>query len=518
MGVKGLQTFIEQHCPGGLIDIDIEGIARDFQQCYGKKPVLVVDGMGCLNKLYTPFMPWIFGGQWVEFLEEVRCFLDAFKRVGIDLVFIFDGVVERAKYAEWVKRRISERHRLVKIFQCIRETGRHPGPKLYMTPSGLGTYTAFALKHLGATVYYSQIDGDTAIFQYYKKHGLFGVLGQDTDFLIYDIERYFSLNSLRYKRKLEVKMYNRFRLCEELQLHPVHLTLLACLLGNDLIPQTELSQFHREITHTSFELDRKPHISQLVPAVAKFLSEMQIGCLTPEVVADLEKRVFNEVPDKSGLMDKVVRQYTCTSNEPAPQSQPNIHTDVLQVIKDRHVNVKIHRLILKVVVMHELLIGVSITDYTDLTMPTAELVYRPIRKRLFSLLLGVGVQDSQRECRTASETTSRLVVGVNAVKEWCFDADCSMGIEPKVIEAEPLSMPGIYVQFVGCNNTCFRATVGNLWVTTQSLGREGFSVGREIISEIARSFQQSQEKKPIISMIFFSRCHQHKGKTHKSRE
>ena len=28
-------------------------------------------------------------------------------------------------------------------------------------------------------------------------------------------------------------------------------------------------------------------------------------------------------------------------------------------------------------------------------------------------------------------------------------------------------------------------TVGNLWVTTQSLGREGFSVGREIVSEIA---------------------------------
>ena len=33
-------------------------------------------------------------------------------------------------------------------------------------------------------------------------------------------------------------------------------------------------------------------------------------------------------------------------------------------------------------------------------------------------------------------------------------------------------------------NHC-KSTVGNLWVTTQSLSREGFSVGREIVSEIA---------------------------------
>ena len=48
-----------------------------------------------------------------------------------------------------------------------------------------------------------------------------------------------------------------------------------------------------------------------------------------------------------------------------------------------------------------------------------------------------------------------------------------------------------------------KLTVGNLWVTTQSLGHEGFSVGREIVSEIAG--------KKILT-IFFSRGQQHKGK------
>ncbi|XP_033638411.1 constitutive coactivator of peroxisome proliferator-activated receptor gamma-like [Asterias rubens] len=448
MGVGGLQSYVERWCPGGLIDVDLKALAKEFQKCKGKTPVLVVDAMGLYCKLYTPFMPWVFGGQWAEFIEEVRCLLDTFKRAEINLVFIFDGVVEKAKYPVWIERRNDEREKMSKMFKFIRETenARHPGPNFYHAPPGLGRYLRVALKTLGATVYNSLIDGDAAVFDYYKKTGAFGVLGQDSDFLIYDIQNYFSLNTLRFKRNLEVKMYDRLRLCDELGLHPVHLTLVACLMGNDLIPQKELLPFHCEITNTPVEQGRTPRYSDLVPALAKYLSGWNIRVLTPEVIVELEKHVFREQPSMWGLMDHVVRRYTCTVVE--EELQCLIDPELFKVLREKHVKCELWTSVLKVLATHSLMISTNIEDYNNEIMPTCGLVYKPLRKRVFGLLLGVGVQVHRDEVagpkavEPLGRSKSSLVVGVNAVKEWCPSTHHCMALEPEIVEAEPLDMPG----------------------------------------------------------------------------
>ncbi|XP_022083015.1 constitutive coactivator of peroxisome proliferator-activated receptor gamma-like isoform X2 [Acanthaster planci] len=505
MGVKGLQGFAD-NCPGVLVQVNIAHLAADFQRHHDRKPVLLVDGMGCMRTFFSPRTPWIFSGQWKLLLDRIKCFVDAFTAVGIELVFIFDGVIENSKIAEWVKRRNEEIKKVGKIFQSIKKDGRHPNDSLLYLPSGLSFFSQQALKIHGATVYSSVIEADRAIFQFYRKYQAFGVLGQDSDFLVYDIHNYFSLNSLQFERRLEVKRYDRGRLCRQLCLQPFHLPLLACLMGNDVIAHESLSGFHSRLTGRPSN-----RFSDLLPVVARFLSDLQIGCLTPKVVADLELRVFGEAKHMLGLMDKVVSQYVqLTEPEPpavthvrsgcmeqrqdqalvksSPQSRSGsragvedqltfqdkstasqCQTQLFEALRKAHVNANIPSRIFNLFSDHVYQRRPGLEDSTDSTMPTAGLLLQPIRKRMYGLILGVGPEEDVSISRlptsalcgasasatssSCSDTTAKhlpslctplqgLVIGVNAVKEWVACPGHTLAMEPEIVQAEPLNVPG----------------------------------------------------------------------------
>lgn len=65
-------------------------------------PTLVVDGMACLCYWYS-CKDWACGGQWREYLDILKRWVEAFTSAGIRLVFFFDGVVEEQKRQEWVR-------------------------------------------------------------------------------------------------------------------------------------------------------------------------------------------------------------------------------------------------------------------------------------------------------------------------------------------------------------------------------------------------------------------------------
>lgn len=64
-------------------------------------PTLVIDGMSCLCHWYS-CKDWVCGGQWKEYVEILKSWVEAFTSAGIRLVFFFDGVVEEQKRQEWV--------------------------------------------------------------------------------------------------------------------------------------------------------------------------------------------------------------------------------------------------------------------------------------------------------------------------------------------------------------------------------------------------------------------------------
>uniref|UniRef100_W5NEK6 Family with sequence similarity 120 member B n=1 Tax=Lepisosteus oculatus TaxID=7918 RepID=W5NEK6_LEPOC len=239
MGVKGLQGFVENACPGTCVAVNLKEMAEQRRRARpGRPPTLVVDGTACLRHWYS-CAAWVHGGQWREYTRVLESFAGAFAEAGIRLVFVFDGAVEEAKRAEWAQRRLRHGREIRGAFRYVKAHGRQPGREMFCLPSGLATFSRFALKALGAETRCSVREADYEIAGYAALHDCMGILGQDTDFLIYDSVPYLSVSQLRLER-METVLFSRENLCRALRLRQSDLPLLACILGNDVVPQGRL--------------------------------------------------------------------------------------------------------------------------------------------------------------------------------------------------------------------------------------------------------------------------------------
>lgn len=269
MGVQGLNSFMENCCPEICVKVDLKKMAVDHINAHpGSTPTLVVDGMACVRQWYS-CQAWVHGGQWKEYMHILNEFVSAFSAAGIKLVFYFDGVVEERKRAEWVRRRLRSNKDIAKIFHFIKNHGQQPGKDLFSLPSGLATFSRFALKSLGQETKCSTREGDYEIASYANSHNCMGILGQDSDFVIYDTVPYLSASKLCLQRMTTV-LFSREKLCHALGLEKAELPLIACLLGNDVVPDTCMRHV-RERALNEYSRKYGRHQGEKVLAVADFI-------------------------------------------------------------------------------------------------------------------------------------------------------------------------------------------------------------------------------------------------------
>ena len=476
MGVKGLQAYVDQCCPDALQHVNIKELAQQHRHHYGNQAILVIDGMSLLRKFYNPDIPWVYGGEWLEFFEKIQDFLETLKKADIKPVFIFDGVIEQSKRATWLDRRKKERRLMLQVFDHIKKTGQHPDHRLYHIPPCTSEGMMQALIHLGVEVIKSVIEADKEVFRYYKKYRCFGVLSQDSDFLIFDIDHYFSSISLDLKT-LRIKMYNKQVLCRHLGLHPSLLPLLACILGNDTISQGCLTKFHHWVTRTP--QDRKLKYQTTVPCCAEYLASLGIDVRSTKAISDFEMDIFRQ-PGMEGVMQQVINDYTVlddsqdaakqshhpktSSSGQLPQGDGNPHHQynhpqsnkaremmqlktaqlakyhgILEIIKKKHTDSTYTGHIEQVLRFAETECSMSFEDDSDTNMPSAAVVLKPIRQRMYGLLFGVGFFGPRTD--ESNGTRDGLVVGINAVHEYFAYAGNPLK-DPDLVTAEPLDLPG----------------------------------------------------------------------------
>ncbi|XP_008065671.1 constitutive coactivator of peroxisome proliferator-activated receptor gamma [Carlito syrichta] len=274
MGVRGLQGFVGSTCPHICTVVNFRELAEHHRSKHpGSTPTIVVDAMCCLRYWYTP-ESWICGGQWREYFSALQDFVRTFTAVGIKLVFFFDGMVEQDKRDEWVKRRLKNNREISRIFHYVKSHKEQPGRNMFFIPSGLAIFTRFALKTLGQETFCSLQEADYEVASYGLQHNCLGILGEDTDYLIYDTCPYFSISELCLD-SLDTVMLCREKLCESLSLNVADLPLLACLLGNDIIPEGMFESFRYKClssyTSAKENFDKKGNI---ILAVSDHISKV----------------------------------------------------------------------------------------------------------------------------------------------------------------------------------------------------------------------------------------------------
>ncbi|KAM8788017.1 constitutive coactivator of peroxisome proliferator-activated receptor gamma [Rhynchonycteris naso] len=493
MGVRGLQGFVGSTCPHVCTVVNFKELAEQYQSKHpGCSPSIVVDAMCCLRYWYTP-ESWVCGGQWKEYFDILRNFVRTFTAVGIKLIFFFDGMVEQGKRDVWVKRRLKNNREIARIFHYIKSHREQPGRNMFFIPSGLAIFTRFALKALGQETLCSVQEADYEVASYGLQNHCLGILGEDTDYLIYDTCPYFSISELCLD-SLSTIMLCREKLCESLDLHLADLPLLACLLGNDVVPEGAFEVFRHKClsSYTSIKenWDRRgsailavaDHISKVLrlhqgekkleemlplgPNKALFYkgvtSYLLPGQQSPwisqkaKAIAALDKQVVpmssdpeskqevpmssdpeskQEVPVSSDPESK--QEVTVTSDSESKQEVPSTDpeykqevpmstdpefkqevpmstdpefkqedpinmkpeikqqvtmvsdTELLKVARARHVQAESY-LVYNIMTSGEIECSNTLEDALDQALPSQAFVYRPVRQRVYSLLLAEG--------------------------------------------------------------------------------------------------------------------------------
>ncbi|XP_067901563.1 constitutive coactivator of peroxisome proliferator-activated receptor gamma isoform X2 [Heterodontus francisci] len=436
MGVKGLQRFMDHACPLTSVQVDLKEMAEQHRRSHpGHSPVVVVDAMACLRYWYTP-EAWVHGGQWCEYLQSLKTFVGAFSAVDIGLVFFFDGVIEQKKRDEWVKRRLRNNREIAKIFQYIKTKACQPGRDMFFIPSGLATFTRFALKSMGLDIRCSLQEADYEVANYARLNGCLAILGQDTDYLIYDTVPYLSVSKLRLDR-LATIMYSRENLCRSLSLQMMDLPLLACLLGNDVVPENAVEGLKLQCLAGYSPNDPRARQKEVVAAVSHYISGM---ARSHDGLREVERNLRHNSVES--LLEVGLRSYMLPGqyspwlphNETSPvtgQREKAMcpESKILQVAREQHIKAESYT-VYNVLNAGEVECSNTLEDELDAELPGQAIVYRPARQSIYGILLAA-------EPNAQPDATSLCPT----VKEWFVYPGNTLQ-QPDLVPALPPELPG----------------------------------------------------------------------------
>ncbi|XP_078468445.1 constitutive coactivator of PPAR-gamma-like protein 1 isoform X2 [Lampetra planeri] len=303
MGIQGLQDYIEKHCPGAVVPVELQRLARGIsggvpgppaagggggvhtsgqhgrsrgpltgpsaappppsgqqqhhqqqqQQQHHQQPSpgplrLLVDAENCLGRLYGGFFTdWVSGGQWNQMLGFLAALSRSCAQANIELVVFFSGALEKGRLPEWTKRQACERHTAQQIVAHVQSKGTPPPKVWFIPPVGLAHFIRLALLRFRVKVCQSINDHHLEVIRFCKESGFHGLVAQDSDYAVFCPPHYFSSSTLKLSRNGKSLTANEYLVPEAasaLQLQPHKFPIFAALLGNHLLPDEDLAAFH----------------------------------------------------------------------------------------------------------------------------------------------------------------------------------------------------------------------------------------------------------------------------------
>jgi len=316
MGIRGLQNFLEKECPGGFHEVKIAELTAAHKYRTGSQPIVVVDTMSCINMIYiTNGLDWVCGGQFKEYVDAWGQFIESFVKLGIRLVFVIDGSSQVAKRQEWVKRRYETMsNKVYPTFDCLKR-GVLPSnmEERFCLPS-------LQTKHILKTVFNCEVitsekEADEEIVILANELNAMGILGQDSDYVIYQTRvSYLSSQHLNLKT-LTTMVYDRNKFAHHIGIKVSQLPIFAVLAGNDIICRDDLYNFHRWVSSHSGK--GRPTFGVIASSIGQFIVQENFPSNMDQIlniVPKMAHEIFND-KEKTAEIKGVILGYFLQSEE-----------------------------------------------------------------------------------------------------------------------------------------------------------------------------------------------------------
>lgn len=482
MAIQDLQRFLESQVPGACVPVDLLKIARSVAVRRGNprnvprggyihSPLtLVVDGECCLDRLYGGFFSdWVCGGQWNRMVQFLAVLIQTVQNNNIELAVFFNGALEQQRLNEWSRQECSLRKNVNSVLKHVSVKGTPPPKVWWVAPVGLRTCLRMALRHLNIQVLCTMDDHHQEVIAFCRENNYHGLMAEDAEYIIFDPPRYFSSHQLKltYKGSLETKEFILDEVARGLGLQRNYFCLLAALLGNYLLTETDLRDFYAALIQG---YDRQTTSQEdIIRAVVKFIVNrcdvnnlLTIGAQVFGSISDPRVAKFKESvqyflngtkdgflrykPFPSGRRDGGQRhsphqQYhrpeshdhkqssspVDGNQDPGPQIDPNplplppVPHEVMRTASERHQKGLMCPWVYQVLTQGEVKFGVCMEDETVRELPNAVLFFRAVRQFVYAILFNLHHHTFMaRKAKEEGQKGLATEVPEIKVREWVY--------------------------------------------------------------------------------------------------
>ncbi|XP_043239958.1 constitutive coactivator of PPAR-gamma-like protein 1 homolog [Amphibalanus amphitrite] len=319
MGIQELQRYIEVHAPSACVPVDLLKLARGVTLGQPRTPsarrrpppavqlCLVLDAESCLDRLYGGFFSdWACGGEWGRMMHFLTVLIQTIRTNNMELAVFFSGALELPRMREWVGRQHAQRRHINQTLKHL-SVKATPPPKVWWTaPACLRSALRLALRSLDVQVLCSTDEHRQEVMAFCHENSYHGLVAEDAEFIMLNPPRLFSARQLKltYKGTLETKEFILQQVARGLDLQPNRFSLLAALLGNFLLTDQDLADFHESLLQASQARAEPPGTPaapdadaalqlQLVGAVLQFVRSLP----SVDRLDAVGERVFGDASD-----------------------------------------------------------------------------------------------------------------------------------------------------------------------------------------------------------------------------
>lgn len=333
MGIKDLQSFIEKDASldkVGITSLDLVKTAWQLNKSsQGQIPALapnrlalVVDGESCLDRLYGGYYSdWSCGGEWNHMLEFLSVFFNTLQQANIHTAIFINGALEPDRFDDWVAEQLKIKQNVKNILKHLNKRGTPPPKVWWVPPTGIRSVLRLALRHLNIPVMSSMESHRQEVIGFLRENGYHGILADDSEYCIFDPPRYFSAHCLKLTLKftVETKEVVMDEVAKALDLNPNRFSLMAALLGNHVLTESDLSTFHYKLLpKLDEEKDSRQHA--IIRGVVDYVRSLQ----TVEDVVALGTQIFGSENDfRVKKLKDVVEYYNNGTEDGYKKFVPN---------------------------------------------------------------------------------------------------------------------------------------------------------------------------------------------------
>ncbi|CAF4581488.1 unnamed protein product [Rotaria socialis] len=375
IGVNSILDYLELNTPSNKRDIG--ELIRNQRQNNSKTSSstklnhLIIDVDTTLERLYGGFYPdWLAGGEWSHLYSYVLSLLKTCQELSLCLIFCFDGTLYRSGQSQWYYEQLQHRKKVNQIFKHLKQNKSGlPRRQLWLSPPAFQLCFRIILREINSSHFimyqtwgYGQCQHQEQIKNYARQYNqnLIGIVSSDIEFLFSPklnneniLLKYFSSKNfkLSLKGKLTLVEIKLNQLKDKFSLDTKQFSLLLTLLGNHILPYSDLIHFHNDIV-------RNQDIS--TPLSKRISPNDHLTLILVSVNKSDENQIFENC---SGVNIEVIR------------TAFNLHKQGLMM-----------PWIFQCLYKHEITFPVTIEPEMCNTIPGVCEFFRPIRKYVYSIL------------------------------------------------------------------------------------------------------------------------------------